>query len=86
MSVMALYKYIVTQRDKELVLENDAVSDAVAYREGVRFAAEMLAEQSSPGQSPFRFGLVVLNPDAREILRVDIQASAPPDADCRRSS
>lgn len=86
MSVMALYKYIVTQRDKELWLENDAVSDAVAYREGVRFAAEMLAEQSSPGQSPIRFRLIVLNPDAREILRVDVQASASPDADCRRGS
>ncbi|WP_303718025.1 hypothetical protein [Brevundimonas naejangsanensis] len=52
----------------------------------MRFAAEMLAEQSSPEQSPIRFGLVVLNPDAREILRVDVQASAPPDADCRRGS
>ncbi len=79
MSVMALYRYIVTQPDKELVLENEAPSDAVAYREGVRFAAELLAEQSSPGQRPASFRLVVLSPDAREIWRVDIQASAPPD-------
>lgn len=33
MSVMALYRYIVTQPDKELVLENEAASDAFAYRE-----------------------------------------------------
>lgn len=79
MPVMALYRYIVTQPDKELVLENEAVSDDVAYREGVRFAAEMLAEQSSPGLEPVSLGLVVLDPFAREILRVDIQASAPPD-------
>lgn len=79
MPVMALYRYIVTQSDKELVLENEAVSDAVAYREGVRFAGEMLAEQSSPGLEPVSLGLVVLDPFAREILRVDIQASAPPD-------
>lgn len=76
---MALYKYIVTQPDKELLLENEAASDVAAYREGVRFAAELLAEQSSSGQRPASFGLVVLNPDAREIWRVDIQASEPPD-------
>lgn len=76
---MALYKYIVTQPDKELVLENEAASDDVAYREGVRFAAELLAEQSSPGQKPISFGLVVLDPDAREVWRVDIQASASAD-------
>lgn len=76
---MALYKYIVTHPDKELVLENEAVSDVVACREGVRFAAELLAEQSSPGQRPASFCLVVLNPDAREIWRVDIQVSAPPE-------
>ena len=28
----------------------------------------------------------MLNPDAREILRVDVQASASPDADCRGGS
>lgn len=43
---MALYRYIVTQPDQELVLDNEAATDAVACREGVRFAAELLAEQS----------------------------------------
>jgi len=76
----ALYRYIVTQPDKEFVLDNAAATDAVAYREGVRFAAELLAEQSSPGQRPISFGLVVLSADGREIWRVDIKASAPPDA------
>ncbi|WP_292037054.1 MULTISPECIES: DUF6894 family protein [unclassified Brevundimonas] len=76
---MALYRYIVTQSDKELVLENEAVSDAVAYREGVRFAAELLAEQSSPGQTPIVFRLVVENADKRLIWRVDISAPVPPD-------
>lgn len=79
MSVMALYRYIVTQSDKELVLENEAVSDAVAYREGVRFAAELLAEQSSPGQTPIVFTLVVESADERLIWRVDINAPVPPD-------
>ncbi len=79
MSVMALYRYIVTQSDKELVLENEAVSHAVAYREGVRFAAELLAEQSSPGQTPFVFTLVVESADERLIWRVDINAPVPPD-------
>lgn len=81
---MTLYKYIVTQPDKELVLENEALSDAVAYSEGVRFAAEMLSEQSSTGQTPISLGLVVRDPHAREILRLDIQASGPPVTGSRR--
>lgn len=76
---MALYRYIVTEPDKELVLENEAVSDAVAYREGVRFAAELLAEQSSPSQTPVLFSLVVETADERRIWRVDIEAHVPPD-------
>ena len=47
--MLALYRYIVTQPDKEFMLDNAAATDAVAYREGARFAAELLAEQSSPG-------------------------------------
>lgn len=76
---MALYRYIVTQPDKELVLENEAVTDAYAYREGVRFAAELLAEQSTADPAPFGFGLVVQNADGREIWRVAITAAAEPD-------
>ena len=76
--MLALYRYIVTQPDKEFMLDNAAATDAVAYREGARFAAELLAEQSSPGHRPISFGLVVLNPESREIWCVDIEASAPP--------
>lgn len=63
----ALYRYIVTQPDKVSVLDNAAATDAVAYCEGVRFAAELLAERSSPGQRPISFDLVVLNSDSPEI-------------------
>lgn len=75
---MALYRYIVTQSDKELVLEHEAVSDAVAYREGVRFAAELLAELSSSNPMPIVLSLVVECAE-REIWRVNIDAPAPPD-------
>lgn len=66
-----LYRYIITQPDKEF--DNTAATDAVAYRAGVRFTAEVLAEQSSPGQRPISFDLVVLNADGREIWRLDIR-------------
>lgn len=75
---MALYRYIVTQSDKELVLENEFATDAVAYSEGVRFAAELLAEHSSPGSTPIRFGLVVQTAEGREMWRVDVRAPALP--------
>lgn len=79
MSVMALYRYIVTQPDKELVLENEAASGAFAYREGIRFAAELLAEQSTALPAPFGFDLIVQNADGREIWRVTVTAPAKPD-------
>lgn len=75
---MALYTYIVTGVDEELGLECEAATDAAAFRDGVKFAAELLAERAAITDKAFQFGLLIKSADGRPIWRVVIDAPAAP--------
>lgn len=76
---MALYKYIVTQPDKELVLENEAASTSPPIAKGSGSPPNCSLNSLRPHRDRPAPDWSFLNPGAREIWRVDIHASAPPD-------
>ncbi|MGH7021427.1 MAG: hypothetical protein ACREEY_16225 [Brevundimonas sp.] len=71
---MAVYDYLVTGVEPEMVLEGHALSDAGAWRDAVFLASEIMREKPLLESGSFAFRVEVKTRDGRSVCYVEARS------------